>query len=267
MTLNVLNLKLILLNLSTYLLLAFDKYQFRNASRWRIPESVLLCLAFLGGGIGGYVAIRHLRHKSLKRRFVWVYRIGIVVTIYLLCKFREFEDVWGVFGWDNPSLPLPQIRTVKKKKTPILEKLTPLHHLCFLNSYTFALFAFDKFQSQSRNASGRRIRESALLYMAFLGGGVGGYAAIRILGHKSLKGRFVWTYRIGVLVTVFLMIKLWEVEDVWGVFAWGFCGIQAGIAWTVMRTFIKKCVNPSSYPLQRIHCYLRYLKDFCRFMW
>ncbi|KAI9100004.1 hypothetical protein DFS34DRAFT_616754 [Phlyctochytrium arcticum] len=74
---------LLLLNLSTYLLFAFDKSQSRSSSR-RIPESVLLCLAFFGGGIGGYIAIRSLRHKSLNGRFVWVYRV----------RFLFFNVVW-----------------------------------------------------------------------------------------------------------------------------------------------------------------------------
>ena len=59
---------LLLLNVLTYGLFAWDK---RAAQRggWRVPEATLLFCVALGGGIGAWRAMERFRHKTKKGSF------------------------------------------------------------------------------------------------------------------------------------------------------------------------------------------------------
>lgn len=59
--------------------------------------------------------------------------------------------------------------------------------LAAINLATFALFGLDKALAR-RDA--QRIRESTLLWLAFLGGTPGAYAARRLFRHKTRKQPF-----------------------------------------------------------------------------
>ena len=57
-----------LINLTAFVLYGIDKHRaVRN--RWRIPESVLILSAVLGGGIGAYLGMRIFHHKTRKPLF------------------------------------------------------------------------------------------------------------------------------------------------------------------------------------------------------
>jgi uncharacterized membrane protein YsdA (DUF1294 family) len=56
-------------NVATFTAFGVDKAQAR-ARGWRISESTLLWLAFLGGSPGAYAARSHFRHKTRKQPFV-----------------------------------------------------------------------------------------------------------------------------------------------------------------------------------------------------
>ena len=58
----------IAINLLTFLLYGLDKYK-AIRREWRIPERVLLLMAFLGGAFGALSAMRIFRHKTKKGRF------------------------------------------------------------------------------------------------------------------------------------------------------------------------------------------------------
>lgn len=80
---------LLIFSVITFTLYATDK---RRAQRnaWRIPEWTLLSCSFFGGAIGGYIAMRLLRHKTRKWRFHIVNIVGafwqISVIIVLVLK-------------------------------------------------------------------------------------------------------------------------------------------------------------------------------------
>lgn len=57
-----------------------DKIKAVNG-RWRIPEKVLLCLSFFGGGIGSYLAMFLARHKTRKVYFHVVNILGIALQV------------------------------------------------------------------------------------------------------------------------------------------------------------------------------------------
>ena len=58
----------IVINLLTFLLYGLDKYK-AVRQEWRIPERILLLMAFLGGAFGALFAMRIFRHKTRKGRF------------------------------------------------------------------------------------------------------------------------------------------------------------------------------------------------------
>ena len=59
---------LIALNLLTFVLFGIDKAKARTGA-WRVAESTLLMLAFLGGTLGAYAGRAVFRHKTRKQPF------------------------------------------------------------------------------------------------------------------------------------------------------------------------------------------------------
>lgn len=68
----------ILINILTVLIFAIDKLKARM-NRWRIRESVLLGLSFIGGAVGGLFSMYICHHKTQKKRF----SIGLPMMVIL----------------------------------------------------------------------------------------------------------------------------------------------------------------------------------------
>jgi uncharacterized membrane protein YsdA (DUF1294 family) len=78
----------ILLNLSVYLMMAYDKRQ-AVQKKWRIPEKRLLWLGALGGGLGGLLARRQFHHKTQKSKFLVCFISGLglmLIALYSVYK-------------------------------------------------------------------------------------------------------------------------------------------------------------------------------------
>ena len=58
----------IAVNLGTFVLFGIDKAKARAGS-WRVAESTLLMLAFVGGTLGAYAGRAVFRHKTCKQPF------------------------------------------------------------------------------------------------------------------------------------------------------------------------------------------------------
>ena len=75
-------------NLLVFLIYWWDKEAARKGS-WRVRESTLLWLAFLGGSVGAVLAQRLLRHKTHKQPFrsylltIIVLQIGIILSLLI----------------------------------------------------------------------------------------------------------------------------------------------------------------------------------------
>ena len=69
---------LIVINAAAFLLMRADKRAAQNR-RFRIPESVLLFFAAIGGSLGAMIGMVLLRHKTRHLRF----SIGIPVLFFL----------------------------------------------------------------------------------------------------------------------------------------------------------------------------------------
>lgn len=70
-----------ILNLFTFLIYAIDKWKAKK-SKWRISEATLLWLAFLGGSMGAYLAMKICHHKTQHKKFK--YGIPVILIMHIL---------------------------------------------------------------------------------------------------------------------------------------------------------------------------------------
>ena len=79
---------LLLVNVWSAGLVWWDKRHARLGAR-RIRERTLHLSALLGGFIGGIWAMRGLRHKTVKRSFIWRYVVSTLAHLM----------IWAVLLW------------------------------------------------------------------------------------------------------------------------------------------------------------------------
>lgn len=78
------------INVVAFFLMVWDKAQSRNSGAERISEGVLFCMATLFGGIGVYLGMILLRHKTRK----WYFLIGIPMLILENIALLAFVADW-----------------------------------------------------------------------------------------------------------------------------------------------------------------------------
>ena len=78
------------INLLTFLLYGIDKWKAKRA-RWRIPESVLLGMAAVGGSVGAWLGMRVWHHKTQHKKFRYGVPAILVAQVVLL--------VWAVVNY------------------------------------------------------------------------------------------------------------------------------------------------------------------------
>ena len=69
---------LIIVNIVAFAAMASDKKRARNKA-WRIPESVLLTLAFIGGSLGALLGMFACRHKTKHRKFTVLFPLFLLL--------------------------------------------------------------------------------------------------------------------------------------------------------------------------------------------
>ncbi len=78
------------MNVLMYILMWVDKRR-AEADKWRISEKTLWVVAFFGGSIGGWLAMRLFRHKSKHTSFaIGLPGISIIYLSLLLYVERMF---------------------------------------------------------------------------------------------------------------------------------------------------------------------------------
>ena len=71
---------LVAINLITFVTMYVDKKK-AKWGKWRIKESTLFTLVFLGGGIGGIAGMYLFRHKTKKTRFVIGFPLILITEV------------------------------------------------------------------------------------------------------------------------------------------------------------------------------------------
>ena len=80
---------LLIINLITFLLYAIDKRRsIRKA--WRIPESVLMGFAAVGGSVGALLAMLLFRHKTKHAKFTVGVPLILVAQIIVVLSFYKY---------------------------------------------------------------------------------------------------------------------------------------------------------------------------------
>ena len=92
MTLKIYLIYLSIMTIGTFLNYVLDKKKAERGA-WRTPESVLLGTSFLGGALGGYLAMFLVRHKTRKWYFHLVNVIGILWQVALLIFLINNPDI------------------------------------------------------------------------------------------------------------------------------------------------------------------------------
>ena len=74
---------LVFINIITFFLYGVDKWKAQRV-RWRIPESVLLGMAAIGGSVGAWLGMQVWRHKTQHAKFRYGVPIILIVQVALL---------------------------------------------------------------------------------------------------------------------------------------------------------------------------------------
>ncbi len=74
---------IIIINVITYIVYAYDKHQARE-HKWRVRESTLLLLPLFMGSIGALTAMYTLRHKTKHIKFTLGVPLLLIVNILTL---------------------------------------------------------------------------------------------------------------------------------------------------------------------------------------
>ena len=77
---------LIVINLITFIVFALDKIC-AIKKKWRYKEVYLLGMCFVGGAIGGFLAMYLFRHKTKKKVFVIGLPLIIIIHLFIIMWF------------------------------------------------------------------------------------------------------------------------------------------------------------------------------------
>ena len=91
-------LALVVINVATFLLFAWDKRQSRVRGS-RIRESTLLLASLLGGSPGAALAMKLVRHKTRKRSFLFRFFAIVALQIIALIALLFFSDRLPGLPW------------------------------------------------------------------------------------------------------------------------------------------------------------------------
>ena len=72
---------LIIINLITVILTAYDKIAAKKFKHSRIPENTLIYLGILGGAAGEYITMLIIRHKTKHKKFMLGLPVIIIIQI------------------------------------------------------------------------------------------------------------------------------------------------------------------------------------------
>ncbi len=74
---------LILINIFAVIITCYDKYC-AIRRKWRVKESTLLLVSFLGGSIFMYLTMHIIRHKTNHLKFMFIIPVTILLQSFIL---------------------------------------------------------------------------------------------------------------------------------------------------------------------------------------
>ena len=80
---------LLIINVFSFLLFFIDKRRAKNHF-FRIPESSLFFISFLGGSLGSFLGMRVFKHKTKKHKFLILIPILLVFNLLFLAYIISF---------------------------------------------------------------------------------------------------------------------------------------------------------------------------------
>ena len=176
---------LIFINIISFFFALIDK-KFNKKTKIFAYLTRLSCL--LGGSLGLFLFIILFDRKSNKGNMmnrVFALSIFVIqVVILIFIKYYKLEDidfrVWNI----NPS------------------KIS-IYYFIIINLFTFLTFGLDKyFAIKNKN----RIRIVFLIFLAIIGGCVGGLLSMFIFNHKTRVDYFIYGLPLIILMQVFLLL-------------------------------------------------------------
>ena len=80
---------LAIINVVAFIAYGIDKWKAQH-NRWRIPESVLLGLAAVGGSVGAWLGIKVWHHKTQHKKFKYgvpaIFVAQVVLAVWCLVR-------------------------------------------------------------------------------------------------------------------------------------------------------------------------------------
>ena len=74
---------LAMINVVTFFVYGIDKWKSQH-NRWRVPESMLLGLAAIGGSVGAWLGMKAWHHKTQHKKFKYGVPVILVVQVALV---------------------------------------------------------------------------------------------------------------------------------------------------------------------------------------
>lgn len=172
MELGVIGYYLIGINILGFILFGINTYLYTYTKSGQI-DVVLTIVSLAGGSLGIILGILLLDRKAEKENMMSrVFVICILVIQIIIILFFTGER--------KEAVSFAFIDFFVRNKLLVI-------YLLFINIVTFIAFAIDKYNAIKHRS---RIRIVTLLFMAFIGGSIGGLLAMYIFRHKIRKDYF-----------------------------------------------------------------------------
>lgn len=182
---------LIFINIVSFFFALIDK-KFNKRTKVFAYLTRLTCL--LGGSLGLILFIGLFDRKANKGNMmnrVFAMSIFVIqVVIFIFIKSYRLEDIdfriWNI----NPSEIL-------------------IYYFIIINLFTFLTFGLDKyFAIKNKN----RIRIVFLIFLAIIGGSVGGLLSMFIFNHKTRVDYFIYGLPLIMIMQLFLLILFYNLS-------------------------------------------------------
>ena len=185
---------LVIINIVGFILFAVNTWLYTNTAEKQV-DTALTITSLLGGSVGILLSILIFDRKAQKGNMmsrVFIACVFVVqIVLFLIIKGYVAENLtfafWSFFD-----------------KYKLL-----LVYLGIINFVTFVIFAIDKFAAIERRS---RVRIVTLLWLAFIGGSIGGLLSMYIFRHKTNKDYFTVGIPLIIIMQIVVLFYLMNVQ-------------------------------------------------------